>query len=523
VFAARITRRGPILLLLLGLLAFRVSLLDRGALAFPDEGRYLPVFDGLRMLLNGEPGAVRHLAVSSWGRPGFALVALGPALVQISLDGARGLDPLDPRSFRAMTGLNLACSLLSTLLFHRVVRTLFPEPRSLSLLLTAVYGLLAGSNLYIRHLLPYEAALALMMVSLERGVAFPGATGWARVGCAVASGAAAGLGFAVYPGFYPMPMIVGTAVFVVATARGVRIAAVWVTGFSLGLAGALFPFHSIRGYDYRGELRALSASIVQGDFDEGFLFVPLYLWRVEGVMGIVLITGAMTALGITAHERIRWLRKRAPDAPPDALAARALLAAAAAAMLYQMVNAYVLERMVWYGRLLHVYYPFLVIGVGLSLARLQSLSIRRWAIAGVAALQVFATLRFFVQYRGLAYPRDVLYAQRITIAKVPSTYQIRETPTRYGVVAPPFFRKDQTPYRSEGLVLVNFAYLYQSGPGVYALYDPPGSYREIYAAPHFLSFEPYLFEGFDAGWRKIMLTRPSRVRVLLKPASAHTT
>jgi hypothetical protein len=507
--------------LLLGLLALRASLLGRGALSFPDEGRYLPVFDGLALLLDGKMRAgLSHLAGTSWGRPGFSFVALGPALLQMELQGRFGLDRLDPRSLLAVSGFNVACSLLSAVLFYRVLRALFPEPRWMAAALTGLHALLAASNLYLRHLLPYEAALLLMMVSLERGVAFlTGPRRWGGVGSALASGAAAGLGFAIYPGFYPMPAIVGAAVLLVAFRQGRWPGATWLAGFPSGLGLALLPFVRLPGYDYRGELRWLSASVVQGDFDEGFRFVFEYLWRVEGVMGLILMAAAAIALGTVAGDGIRWLRVRsAPDGP--ALVAQALFTVAAAVMLFQMVNAYVLQRMVWYGRLLHVYYPFLVIGLGLALSRLPLAKLQARTVVVLGVLQVLCAVRFFHGYAALAYPRDVLYSLRITLADVPLPHRILETPTRYDVVAPPVFPGTQAAYPADALVLVNFGYLYQSGPGEYARYEPPVPYRQIYAAPHFLAFTPYLFEGFDAEWRRIMRARDSQVRVYLAPMPA---
>jgi hypothetical protein len=147
---------------------------------------------------------------------------------------------------------------------------------------------------------------------------------------------------------------------------------------------------------------------------------------------------------------------------------------------------------------------------------------RRWAALGIAGLQLIASTHFYVRYRGLAYPRDVLYKHEITLDAVPTARRILETPTRYGVVAPPRFRAERPRYAPDRLVLVNFGYLYQSGPGDYVRYGPSASARVIADAPHFLSFEPYLFEGFDAKWRAIMLERKSRVRVLLADTASTT-
>jgi hypothetical protein len=154
----------PVLAVLAVLALYHVSLLGRGALAWPDERLYADSLGALRALGQGDvPGFCK--ALTGWGaRPGEAVVRLLPASAQLAAGSWWGWPPLGPRSLRIPASVNVVTSFLLALAFHAVARS-FVGP-TLAGLATVLFALLTSSQVYVRHLTPYDTALLFALLSL---------------------------------------------------------------------------------------------------------------------------------------------------------------------------------------------------------------------------------------------------------------------------------------------------------------------------------------------------------------------
>ena len=189
----------PKLALLVGLVitAVRISLIGKGTMAFVDEQRYVTAMLGLRAL--GEGHVLEFLrAINSMGaRPGDGLWRAIPGLGQAALLLATGLNPNSPPSLQVPQLFNVLVMSLNMLLLYKIYRRFFQA--GMALLGIVLYSSLVNTNLYLRHLLPYDHALFFFLLALWLLLRLTArSAGW-KYGLV---GALAAFSYAVYPGYF---------------------------------------------------------------------------------------------------------------------------------------------------------------------------------------------------------------------------------------------------------------------------------------------------------------------------------
>ncbi|MBX0288993.1 hypothetical protein K3G63_01000 [Hymenobacter sp. HSC-4F20] len=483
------------------ILAFRLWALQAGgALSFPDEERHLKSIEAVRALLAGNPEqASLHLA-NTQGRPADALLRLPVAAAQVALERTGQLPVTSPDSLLLPQLMNWLVLLLNMVLLWRLARRWLPTSGAATVLL--VYSALGSTNLYVRHLLPYDTALgvtllALVLLSgpgaLQRG---PGHNGlWA--------GALGLLAFGIYPGYYMAPLLPAT-LLALTTSRGQwRNAAV---GLGAGAVGVILPLELLTRYGHISYLRTLqhlSATVTQGEFAESFSFVPRYLWEVEGASGILLLLGLLP--GVVAL----LTRHAAP-------VARVVALIPVAAWLLHASLGYFAHHLVFYGRLVHFFLPFLALYTGTALHLLRPRWLYLTATAVVGSVALIGLLRFAPAYLALAYPRDVLAAHPAT-STAPLRYLNEgglNATLNYRV--PPRQPATSTTAPSDALVLLNCTFLYPLLRAGCHPISPPAGYRLTFDGPHFLTLPAYGFEGFTPPMRTRLRQCRFRCRVYEK-------
>ncbi len=183
----------------------------------------------------------------------------------------------------------MAASLIVLYMFWRLSVLLFDGDESAATIATGIYGLLANTNAYVRHLLAMEPALAIGMIALWLAVSRS-----KHVRVAFAVGALALVTVTVYPGYYLFAAIVGAAFIGSASDRTwadrATIGAPFAAGAALVLAAGEM-FCRIGGVSYVERMNWLARRIDNGSFDEGWAFLPRYMLRVEHSIGAVLLVG----------------------------------------------------------------------------------------------------------------------------------------------------------------------------------------------------------------------------------------
>lgn len=506
------------------LLLLRLLLLGSGTLVDYDERRYFQSFEAVRAVAHGQWRACAFALSVVDARPLDALWRCVPAAGQLALARYANWDIYGYPSLLLPTLFNWATTVGTAWLFWRISRRLLadaPAARQWALVAAVLYASLINTSIYVRHVLPYDGAMLLFMSLLDwvlRQPAAPKAWFWARLGLG------AGLLWLLYPGYYAGPVLL------VAPLLDWRRPVSWVlghlgqllvlgVGFGLPLLGAEAlsrvggaPLFWAVSYD-------LSLHILQGDPAEGYTFWLKYLWQVEGALGLVLLALLLLAVGQAGHY---LLRVGAIGLLP-ATARQKVLVLALLLFLVHATAAAVGHRIVWYGRLLHLYVPFLVLA---GVAALAASRRPGWAAsAGVAGCLVGLVCYglFFAAYQEIAYPTDEIVAHKLSClpaAKVRYYEEVRVVDglrfRPHGLHMPAPGPCPATLNDTDSLtVLVNFALLY---PVIAKTRRPPPAFdttaRMVFDGPHYCSFLAYQFEGLAPEERAETQRRRFRLRIV---------
>ncbi|UOQ77833.1 hypothetical protein MUN84_04015 [Hymenobacter sp. 5516J-16] len=208
------------------------------------------------------------------------------------------------------------------------------------------------------------------------------------------------LAFAVYPGYYFAPLLPGAMALASTRRTQWKRAAL---GFLAGAGLVVAPLEILTRVGHISYLRTLQhlpATVNQGDFGEGFSFLPRYLWQVEGPTGGLLLLLALPGL---------WALLTKHPAPLTRVVALAPLVA----WLGHASLVFFAHQLVFYGRLVHFFLPFLVLYAGTALHLLRPGLLRRAATILLVGAALVHLGRFGRAYLALAYPRDVLAAYHL--------------------------------------------------------------------------------------------------------------
>ena len=506
-----------------GLLLLRLLLLGRGALADYDERRYFQSLAAVRALAHGHWHAAAYALSMTAARPVDALWRCLPAAGQLALKHFAGWDMYTYPSLLLPTGLNWLTTVVAAGVFYRLCARLLagvPAAPQWALVAAVLYASLANTSLYVRHVLPYDGALLLFLALLAwvlRQPATPSRWFW------VGLGVGAGLLWLFYPGYYAGPVLLVAPLL--DWRRPVRWAFTHV-GDLLALGGGFgVPLLAAEGLSRMGGAPPfwavsydLSLHILQGEPAEGYTFLVKYLWQVEGPLGVLLL--ALLALALV--QAAFWLKTTGWAALVPRTPRQKVLAAAALLFLAHATAAAVGHRIVWYGRLLHFYLPWLVLAGVAALAEVRW----GWAVGlGGCAVALGAYALFFSGFYSLAYPPDVITTYGLGCLPPQQLYRYNEVrvvpnldfPVRGATVATPV----TCPLASSdsATILVNFALLY---PLTVATQQPAFSFssqqRTLFVKPYYGGFSAYLFEGLNPAERAEMMRRQFRLRLVRVPA-----
>lgn len=483
------------------LAGYRLLLIQSGQLYWPDEYRYLHAPHLLDELRKGDLVSALYWVFGSGATrigvaaaPTYVFLSSIPAAFQGIANVFLGLQPDDPWFYRIPGVANVIVSLVIALLFYQIAWRLTSE-RGLALLGAFVYGLLANTNVYVRHLFSYDLALLLFLtalVVLMEGAAASRLT--LRYPFAIA-GFLAGAGMTTYPGYNPFVVIL----------LGVILASHWgewkrTATFLAGIASVFCVWEVVAragGFSFIESLRQFSRlynpGSVQGSTAESYVFLARYLWNVEGAAGVLLLALFACFLGMAI------IGKFGRDET-------ALIGTAAVVFLAFATFSVVSNRVALYGRLLHMYLPFLVLG--------SVLAIRHWAIPparkAAAALLVAASVVSFVPTAASAsairFPKDVERELRVSFPGNPTICDIQIHETDGDALLKPC-----------DVIVENVRLLYPL-PSTFESAPPPG-FQLVSTYKHPLQFAPYWFEGFDPDERARLRADPPVMRVYARERS----
>ncbi|MBZ5560501.1 MAG: hypothetical protein LAO77_24870 [Acidobacteriia bacterium] len=494
-------RVSPLQWLIAAVALYRLSLLGRGAQAFADEQWHFQSILFLQALGHGHlTDALSHVAFS-YSRPGLPIVLSLAGGLQV-IPFVFGVAASNPVSLLIPTACNVAISLINVVLVYRIGLLVLDDDALASITVATVYSLLANSNIYVRHTLPYDWALCLLLAAIWLMLSRA-----KTVAVACGAGGLLALVFAVYPGYYPA---VGVAGLVLVGDRAERdraprwqLAAGFVAGFAAVIL-ALDALCRVGGLSYFAHIRQMVGGQTQGSFEEGWSFLPAYLITVERGGGLVLLMGAAAFVARALFDLARGMRLRR---------VHWLVAAATVAWAWQAFASASLHSSVLYGRLIHPWFPFLAWALGDAIVWARRRPARAALCAAAMAATVVSWAIFANQYYRVAYPADVLYALGIDTARLPAGAMRCELQSIATYASPPpLNRSTGYPYSNgTDYVLDNFC---QGFPGRTENLELKREHLELaYQGPHFMGFPAYGFEGLGPEDRMLMRERAYTVRV----------
>ena len=462
----------PLLLLLALASLLRVMLVVQGGqLYWPDERLYTQVLD-IFDLHQGQWFDILKALFSTQDHLGFALLSAPIAAAQFAMGHALSRSG---EGLMLLPGIALSqASVASIALVYAVARRAGRD--RIEALIAA--GLMASATTmfyYARHLLPYDAALALGLFAL-----------WCAIGSSrrdsIMCGAAASAAFITYNGYW---LLVATVLLLhlVHEGRTAVRSAVWravyaTVGFVM-VPAAIVLVELLTGAPLMfSGMRRLAATVSDGYAPEGFGLPWAYLWHAEHALLLVWIAAALFVI----VGRTGWNSRRQHTAAMWVLAAVFIYLALG-------VSSAILHVFVVMGRQARQVVPFLCLAT--AAAAVELLERRRWSssivVVGLMAL-IAQTAWNFNQPLQQRFPRDV----------------IAEITTKYGPIdfentieGPPLTHE----HVESRWVLLNAQHLYNPRAPRPPL---PSSIIEVMRFRHPQQFLPYQYEGLRPTERQVL-------------------
>ncbi len=426
-------------------------LISRGVQNTPDDVRYLRALD----LMNTHNfGAL----LTTYDHLGFTVISFVPAAFQRVAAQATGM-PLE--NLFAIPVLILSLSSLGCIwLIYGIARRAGASEREglIAALLAALTNCLYYWSPYV---MPYDLSMFVALLGL-----YVGLRGDHLPRRAFYVGLLGFSAFLIYNAHWILGGVVMVLPLLLRPRRVVGRAVYTAIGF-LTLPAILLL---LTGGSYFSGLLQFGDTVVQGAFSEGWSLPFEYFWSSEGLLTVVWLIGGLATLIALARSPARSTERRITYWLLSAVGIYVLL----------VLGSVVFQKFVVYGRTARQVVPFVVLAAAYGINHLPRVS-RRLLIV-VAALVALPNL---VQPLWIEVPRA---AEQRAQAEVGS-YSHDSTLLNLNLTVEP-------PQR---YVLLNAQYPY---PILGIKPDPPG--RVIFTMRHPFTFDPLLYEGFDADMRAII-------------------
>ena len=384
----------------------KLNLIGTGFLAIPDEMRYCQSGKAFQYLSELKIGPAVKDIFSTEGRPADGVIKLIPNAIQFVTAHLFRLNYYESNNSYPLFIFNFICYCL-ILVIHFKFSYILLKDTFLALISVLLYGTLTNSYLYLRHALPYDTSLLIFYLAIYKIVIYTEDNSLSPK-TSFFLGMFSFLGYLVYPGYFPL-FIVGLFIlfFNNLSQQNILKKIYYSSYYILGGVLCLVLFQKISrlaGRSYILEAIALSKTINQGSFEESFVYIIKYLFDVEGITGIILLISLPIFLIIILYQIKNKTFKQ--------YSLISLLGIALLGMYLAYAFAgYFLHKVVFYGRLLHQYLPFICI---FSIYSINALLIRltKKNQLILCALSIIFIVNFgfnFVNFSSYAYPRDLCW------------------------------------------------------------------------------------------------------------------
>jgi hypothetical protein len=384
----------------------KLNLIGTGFMAFPDEIRYGQSGMALQHLSELEIGAAIDDIFCTQGRPADAVIKIIPNAIQFVTAHIFGLNYYESNNSYPLFIFNFIIYCIILVIHFKLSYLLFKDT-FLALASVLLYSTLINSYLYLRHALPYDMSLLILYLAIYKIVIYTEENSLSPKKSLII-GFCSFLGYLVYPGYFPLLFVGLFIIFFTNFSNEDIVKKIYYSSFYiLGGILCLLLFEKIGllvGRSYILDAIGLSKTITQGSFEESFVYILKYLFEVEGVTGIIILISLFIFFIIIIYQIINNKYKQYSIISLLGIALLGMYSAYAFA-------GYFLHKVVFYGRLLHQYLPFICI---LSIYAMNELLIRitRKNQLILYAISIIFIVNFgfnFINFKSYTYPRDIYW------------------------------------------------------------------------------------------------------------------
>ncbi len=483
----------------------KISLVNRGFLFLPDEGRYTQSGKALQALSQGNIGDAVTFIHSIQGRPFSAILHMIPSALQfITAGSTESSEIFSPQNSFWIFIYNFIIYCLILYMLYKIVRHYSNETYALFAVL--IYGCLDSSFIYLRHALCYESALLLFLyvqycITLNQKSPF-------LIGILNASA------YLIYPGYILLFIFNGLFIVFQAFKQNKFIYKSFI--FTLGIL-ATFVFEEL--FSRLGKIYFLDSSITLsgtvklGDFEDTFKFLYQFLTEVEGLRGYGLI------LTFILFPALLSLKKNTYS---NDTKLELMFMFGTSIFLYCLYafNGYYLRNSVYYARITHQFIPLLVLIYTISIYSLKQPKL----IIMLGVVYIAFYIPAIVSFAKLVYPKDMEYNYPVQ-SRILKHYEYQQKFYTVNHRKIEYNSKDSlqlklnelNTIKSKTYLTLNQAfYLPTDTLFYYKKFEIPQDFTLISDYPHPIQYIGYQFEGHNAQSREYLKTFNFRLSVYQK-------
>ena len=400
IFRKLFSTKSVLLILILAVTLIKLSLSGSGFLALQDERRYEKSAKAIQCLTNYNIKGFFFEIFSTKGRPGETIVKIIPNSIQFITAKIFTLNVYETENSYPLFFFNFIVYCLTLVLHYKCSRLLLKND-SLSLLSVLIYSCFINPYLYLRHAVPYDSSLLILYFCFYKALVYQeekntGGIQYFKLGILTT------FGYLVYPGFFPLVFLTGLMILLYKQhdegyfKRFKKLLLLIVGGLFLIVFFELLS--NIGGKSFLNTTRELSSTINQGSFEETLVFLFKYLFEVEQLNGILVFAGLFFFL-------ISLFKRR-----EEFFFEPVLLTVGILTFIYTLYGCagFLFHKVVYYGRLMHQYYPFICIAILYPLAnKAFKLKTRTWLLLVISLTFVVSFFYYFLEYKRYDYPRDI--------------------------------------------------------------------------------------------------------------------
>jgi hypothetical protein len=506
-----ISNKKYILILLILSACIKFSFLGKGLYSNQDENRYISAQNAVEEIKHGNIAKGIDWLFSAQGRPGYVMVSMVPATIQIVVANYLLIGYNNHSVLWIPYVFNLLVFLIILFIIYKISIRLGLQ-KSTSILITLLYSLTVNSYIYLRHAFPYDISLMILTLSYYYFISANLNQSFS-IKKVFLVGLLISFAFTVYPGYFQLVL----ALFTIITLKLYTEFGITINGLRrlvsliVGLTTPILFFQGLSlmvGKSYFEESKTLSGTIIQGSFEENHSFLFKYFFDAEAPLGYILFLLVLfcSALIISGKSFCK-----------NNIIKLTYLALFLVFSIF-IFQGLVFKKMVFYGRLLHQYYPFIIILCGIGMQYLIDKFEYKYFLFIISSIFFIMAIPNQIQYFRVEYAENlekIIQKKNIKYRYLENSCEWDSCEFPKSIISSLSARSDST---SKVLLhLVNWCYTRTDimlNPKNKITPDLSG--RILIDTPHWINFPAYQYEGAGIMQREHFKKNPRRIMVLEK-------